>query len=556
MNERNFRTNTNEESHMLRTEHSKYRRAFWIALTATVVLAIVASVLWWRLSHAGTASQPGAHSANESMQSMGQTSSPNASDSEPGSTGSAQTGNMQETPLAPIQLTPQRMQSIGIVLGKVESKQVNSELRFYGNVQVDERRQAYVQTRFAGWIRKVYADATGNFIGKGQPLFTIYSPDLVSTEQEYLLAKQNSESLQPSKVSGVASGAATLFSAAKERLLQWEVSPAEIEKLDQGGKPITDLTINSPVTGYITQKNALPNMYVQPETMLYTVADLSDVWVLAQVFQSDAGKIKLGDAAEVTVDAYPGRIFNGRVDYILPQLDVNTRTLPVRLVFPNPGLKLRPGMYVNVRAKLPMGQRLVVPASAAFHSGTKNLVFVYGDGGSIEPREVELGPQVGDELVITKGVKAEEPIVTSANFLIDSEAQLQAAAGAFVPPPPGAGQAASMNAPKQQHANVEFTTEPEPPHKGNNIVRVKLTGEDGKPIAGANVTATFYMAAMPAMGMAAMKTVINASDKGAGMYEGKGDLGSGGTWQVSIRAQQNGQTIASKQLTVNATGGM
>ena len=371
-----------------------------------------------------------------------------------------------------------------------------------------------------------------------------------------MLAKRNSESLQQSKVSGVASGASSLFSAAKERLLQWEVSPAEIEKLDQGGKAITDLTIFSPVSGYITQKNALPNMYVQPETMLYTVADLSDVWVLAQVFQSDAGKIKPGDPAEVTVDAYPGRVFNGRVDYILPQVDMNTRTLPVRLVFSNPGLKLRPGMYVNVRAELPMGRQLVVPASAAFHSGTKNLVFIYRGEGSIEPREVELGPQVGDELVVTKGIKTQEQIVTSANFLIDSEAQLQAAAGAFVPPPPGAGQAASMNAPAQQQPTVELMTDPDPPHKGSNIVRVKLTGQDGKPITGAKVTVTFFMAAMPAMGMASMKTVINASDKGGGMYEGKGDLGSGGTWQVTVRAQQNGQTIANKQLTLNATGGM
>ena len=541
---------------MLGTEHTNYRWAFWIALTTTIVLAIVASVLWWRLSHTGTASQPGATSAIESVGAMAQTSSANASPSEAGSVGEPQVGNMQVMPLAPIQLTPQRMQSIGIVLGKVESKPVNTELRFYGNVQVDERRQAYVQTRFAGWIRKVFADATGNFIGKGQPLFTIYSPDLVSTEHEYLLAKKNSESLQQSKVSGVASGAASLFSAAKERLLQWEVSPAEIEKLDQGRKAITDLTVNSPVSGYITQKNALPNMYVQPETMLYTVADLSDVWVLAQVFQNDAGKIKPGDLAEVTVDAYPGRVFNGHVDYILPQVDMNTRTLPVRLVFPNPGLKLRPGMYVNVRAKLAMGRQLVVPASAAFHSGTKNLVFVHSGEGSIEPRAVELGPQVGDEIVVTKGLKAEEQIVTSANFLIDSEAQLQAAAGAFVPPPPGAGQAASMNASEQEQANAELTTEPNPPHKGNNTVRVKLTGQDGKPITGTNVTVTFYMAAMPAMGMAAMKTVVSATDKGGGIYEGKGDLGSGGTWQVTIRAQLNGQTIANKQLRVNATGGM
>src|SRR5580693_2194950 len=556
MNERNVRTNANEESDMLRTENNNYRHAFWIALATTFVFAIVASVLWWRLSHAGPASQPDISSASESTEPMAQTSSANASGSEQGAGGDPQAGNMQETPLAPFRLTPQRMQSIGVVLGKVESEPVDTELRFYGNVQVDERRQAYVQTRFAGWIRKVYADATGNFIGKGQPLFTIYSPDLVSTEHEYLLAKKNSEALQQSKVSGVASGASSLFSAAKERLLQWEVSPAEIEKLDQGGKAITDLTVNSPVSGYITQKNALSNMYVQPETILYTVADLSDVWVIAQVFQSDAGKIKPGDPAEVTVDAYPGRVFNGRVDYILPQLDMNTRTLPVRLVFANPGLKLRPGMYVNVCAKLPMGRQLVVPASAAFHSGTKNLVFVYRDEGNIEPREVELGPQVGDELVVTKGIKAQEQIVASANFLIDSEAQLQAAAGAFVPPPPGAGQAAAMNAPAQQQANVELTTDPDPPHKGGNTVRVKLTGQDGKPITGANVTVTFFMPAMPAMGMAAMKTVISAGDKGGGMYEGKGDLGSGGTWQVTVRVEQNGQTIANKQLTLNATGGM
>src|SRR4029077_10722315 len=255
MNDHNFRANANEESHMFRTEHSNYRRAFWIVLTTTIVLAIVASVLWWRLSQAGGTSQPANSSASESM--MVQTSSTNASGSEPGAGGDAQAGNMQETPLAPIQLTPQRMQSIGVVLGKVESKAVNTELRFYGNVQVDERRQAYVQTRFAGWIRKVYADATGNFIGKGQPLFTIYSPDLVSTEHEYLLAKKNSESLQQSKVSGVALGASSLLNAAKQRLLQWEVSPAEIEKLDQGGQAIADVTVNSPVSGYITQKNAL-----------------------------------------------------------------------------------------------------------------------------------------------------------------------------------------------------------------------------------------------------------------------------------------------------------
>lgn len=554
MNDRDLKTISSEKGLVMSNTDQTYRRAFWIVLSAAVVFAVAASVLWWRLSHTGMA-QPAPSSMTDSMQVMAP-KSPNFTNSGAGSAGDMQASNMQDIPLAPIQLTPQRMQSIGVVLGKVESKSVTSDLRFYGNVQVDERRQAYVQTRFSGWIRKVYADASGNFIGKGQPLFTIYSPDLVSTEQEYLLAKKNSESLQQSAVSGVAAGASSLFNAAKERLLQWEISPGEIEKLDRGGKPITDLTIYSPVSGYITDKKALPNMYVQTETMLYTVADLSDVWVLAQVFQSDAGKIKPGDPAEVTVDAYPGRVFNGRVEYILPQLDMNTRTLPVRLVFPNPALKLRPGMYTNVQVKLPMGRQLVVPSSAAFHSGTKNLLFVYRDEGNMEPREVEFGPQVGDQIVVSKGIKAGEQIVTSANFLIDSEAQLQAAAGAFVPPPPGAGEAASMSAPAQSQANVELTTDPSPPHKGSNTIRVKLSAQNGTPISGAQIMVTFYMAGMPAMGMAAMKTEINATDKGSGMYEGKVDLGSGGTWQVTIRAQQNGQTIANQQLTVNATGGM
>jgi Cu(I)/Ag(I) efflux system membrane fusion protein/cobalt-zinc-cadmium efflux system membrane fusion protein len=461
-----------------------------------------------------------------------------------------------DAPLAPIQLSPQRMQSIGVQIGAAELRAVNDEVRFYGNVQADERRLGYVQTRFSGWIRKVYADATGEFVRKGQPLFTIYSPELVSTEQEYLLAKNNVGTLQQSSVQGVAAGASSLLDAAKQRLLQWDIPPSEIEKLESTGKVITDLTINSPVSGYITEKNALPNMYAQPETRLYTIADLSDIWVYAQVFQSDAGKIKPGDPAEVTVDAYPGKIFRGRVDYLLPQVDIATRTLPVRLVFPNPGLNLRPGMYVNVMVGLPLGRQVVVPASAAFHSGTKNLLFVYRGNGHIEPREAEFGAQVGDRIVVLKGARAGDQVVTSANFLIDSEAQLQAAAGAFMPPPSGAGQAAAMNAPAASQANAELSTDPTPPHKGSNTVRVKLTAQAGKPITGAEVTVTFFMPAMPAMGMAAMKTVINAGDMGNGVYEGKGDLGSGGTWQVTITATQNGQTIASKQLTVNATGGM
>ncbi len=234
---------------------------------------------------------------------------------------------------------------------------------------------------------------------------------------------------------------------------------------------------------------------------------------------------------------------------------MTTRTVKVRLVFSNSGLQLMPGMFVNVAMKIPLGRHVTIPASGVLQTGTQNLVFIDHGGGYLEPRNVELGPQAGDEFIVLKGLRAGERIVTSANFLIDSESQLQAALGSFMPPPPGAGAAAAMNAPAAQAA-IEFTTNPAPPHKGNNTLRVRLTGADGKPVEGARVTVTFFMPAMPAMGMSAMRTVVILSDKGGGMYEATGNLGSGGTWQVSITAQKGGQTIASKVMTINAEGGM
>ncbi len=296
-------------------------------------------------------------------------------------------------------------------------------------------------------------------------------------------------------------------------------------------------------------------MYVQPETKLYTVANLSTVWVYADVFQSDTSRLAIGQSAIVTTDAYPGQAFPGRIDYLWPQVDMNTRTQRVRLVFSNPQLKLKPGIFVNVQLKIPMGRHLAIPASGVLQAGVRQIAFVDHGGGYLEPREIQLGSRVGNDFIVEKGLKAGERIVTSANFLVDSESQLQAALGSFAPPPPGAGAASAMNAPAAQ-ANLEFSTVPSPPHKGDNMFRVKVTDRNEASIAGAQVSVIFYMPAMPAMGMAAMRTVSNLTDKGNGQYEGTGKLQSGGTWQVTIVAQKNGQTLASKQLTVSATGGM
>jgi Cu(I)/Ag(I) efflux system membrane fusion protein/cobalt-zinc-cadmium efflux system membrane fusion protein len=210
-------------------------------------------------------------------------------------------------------------------------------------------------------------------------------------------------------------------------------------------------------------------------------------------------------------------------------------------------------MFVNVGLKVPLGKQLVIPASGVLQSGTREIVFVSRGDGYLEPREVQLGARAGDHFLVLKGLKEGEQIVTSANFLIDSESQLQAALGSFVPPPPGAGSAGAMNVPQ---ANVELITEPTPPRRGSNIIRVKLSDSSGAPISGAEVSVTFYMPAMPAMGMAAMRTTVSLNAKGNGLYEGSTQLESGGTWQVTIVAKKNGQTVASKQLSMNATGGM
>ena len=457
--------------------------------------------------------------------------------------------------LTPVQLSPQRMQAIGVKNALVEMRNVSNELRVPGNVEMNQRQLAYVQTRFPGWIQKVFANATYQYVRKGQPLFTIYSPDLVSTEQEYLLAKQNQQSFARDAHGTAAHEGDWLLQAAAERLRQFGVPPSEIARLEQTGTVQHDVSIDSPASGYITEFNALPNQYVQAETKLYTIADLSTVWVNANVFQTDVGALKPGMPATVTVDAYPGRTLKGRIDQVLPQVDTTTRTVPVRFVLNNPGIALKPGMYVNVSIAVPLGHQVVIPASGVLHSGTRDIAFIDRGDGYLEPREIEVGPRLDDHVVVLKGLKLGERIVSSANFLVDSESQLQAAIGSFTPPPPGAGAAPAMNGPAERIA-VDFSTDPSPPHKGANSVRVKLTSSDSKPIAGAEVTATFFMAAMPAMGMAAVRSVATLREKGDGVYEGPLNLETSGTWQVTVVVKRGSQTVASKQLSVSATGGM
>jgi len=511
-----------------------YRKLFILAVVLNVALALGAFWIW-----KSSRPSPNSSSSAEHPPMEGFTINTPPEGSAP--------------PLTPVELTPERMQSIGVRTGKVEYKTINSDTRATGTVDVDERRVAYVQMRYPGWVKDVLVNATYQFVKKSQPLFTIYSPELVASEQEYLLARANAKRVGQSSVEGVSAGADTLVGAARERLLQWNMSDADISKLESSGKPLADFTFNSPVSGYVIERMVLPNAYVQPEMRLYTIADLASVWVNAQVFQEDAGKLKPGDPAEVTVDAYPNRTFHARVEQVLPQIDPATRTLRLRLTMANPNLLLKPGMFVNVRLRAPLGRQLLVPASAVLQGGNRQVVFVVRAPGSFDPREVQLGTRTDDGFVVLKGLQAGDTVATSANFLIDSESQLQAAAGAYTPSPPGAGTEMSATA---QQVSAELTTNPSPPHKGKNTVQVKLTGADGKPLSQAKVTVQFHMPGMPQMGMAEMNATVQLNDQGNGTYSGESELGSGGTWQVTISAEQGGKLVLTKRMNFTATGGM
>ena len=523
-----------------------YRQAFFVMLTGCLGLAAAVAYLYWQRIHPAPVAQSG-----DPVVARG----PAAGEAQ---TSQAATGaDTTEPALAPIQITPQRMQEIGVSIAPVEFKEVGDQMDVPGNVEINEQSLTNVQTRYAGWIQTVSVNAAYQYVNKGQKLFTIYSPDLVSTEQEYLLAKQNQKNISGETHGMAAQEGTWLLDAAEERLRQFAVPESVIKTLEETGKVQREIAVESPASGYILERNAMPNAYVQMDTKLYTIADLSTVWVYANVFQDAVGRLKPGDAATVTVDAYPGKNFNGRVDQILPQVDPTTRTVRVRLVMHNPGVLLKPGMFVNAAIKVPLGRQIVVPAGSVLESGTRAVAFVDRGQGNLEPREIEIGPKVGGSIIVMKGLKAGEQVVSSASFLVDSEAQLQAAMSSFAPVQPGANAPAAQAKPeKQEQILIAISTDPTPLRKGANTVRIQLTGADGKPLDGVQVSAVFFMPAMPDMGMAAEHAAAALTAKGQGLYEGPLDLPSGGSFKVTVTVQRAGAVIATKKLTLSATGGM
>jgi Cu(I)/Ag(I) efflux system membrane fusion protein len=325
-----------------------------------------------------------------------------------------------------VEISPEKQQLIGVVTTLAERRPLERVVRTVGRVTADESRVSHVHTKVEGWIEKLYAGETGKIVLKGQPLLTIYSPELVSTQEEYLLALRTQKRLAESQFPEVRESGESLLRTTRERLRLWDISEKEIQRLEKTGEAVKALTLYSPVTGYILEKEALQGMRVMPDMILFVVADLSRVWVEADIYEFEASLIKEGQEAKMTLSAYPGKIFRGRITYVYPTVQAQTRTLTARLEFPNPGLELKPDMYADVEIIVPAEEALAVPQEAVLDSGARQIVFVQEGEGKFIPREVTLGPRAAGYYPVLSGLKEGERVVSSPNFLIDSESRLQA----------------------------------------------------------------------------------------------------------------------------------
>ncbi len=330
-------------------------------------------------------------------------------------------------PEGAIEISPEKQQLIGVKFGSVEFRNLTKRIRTVARVTYDERRLTYINTKFPGWVEDLYVDFTGKLIKKGEPLFSIYSPELVSAQEEYLLALKAKDYFKGKAYSEVTQGTETLLESSKRRLLYWDIKEEQIKELERTGKPFKTLIFYSPITGYVIEKNILKGKYVMPGENLYQIADISNIWVLADIYEHELPLISIGQSATFELSYLPGEKFYGKITFIYPYLKNETRTVKVRIELPNRDFKLKPEMFGNIVIDIDVGRRLTVPEDAVIDSGERKIVFIDKGEGIFEPREVKLGIKAGDFYEIIDGISEGERIVTSANFLIDSESKLKSA---------------------------------------------------------------------------------------------------------------------------------
>lgn len=359
-----------------------------------------------------------------------------------GASATAQPVHVEDATIIPagaLQISPERQQLIGIRYGEASFESSAQQFRSVGRVAVDETRTARVHARVEGWIEQVHADFVGQFIAKDQPLLTLYSPELLATQQELLMALEARNIMSRSTMDEARANSEALVEAARRRLELWNFNRNQINTVEKSAKPIPSVTIFAPAGGFITARNAFPGQKIAPDTELYAIADLGRVWIMADVFESDAPAVRLGLPALITSSNDPALRLEARVSYIQPQVDPATRTLKVRLEVNNPGYRLKPEMFVDVTFQVGGTKMLAVPSEAVLDAGTSQTVFIDRGNGVLEPRNVEVGRRFGDRVEILKGLSEGERIVVSGAFLLNSESQLKAAMAGMTHDPGSSG---------------------------------------------------------------------------------------------------------------------
>lgn len=333
--------------------------------------------------------------------------------------------------LAAVAISPEKRKLMNLKLATAEMKNLTRSLRTSARIVPNETRLFRVTAKIDGYVEKLFVNATGQAVRRGQPLLSIYSPELVASQQEFLsalaMAKQMGQSPDPL----VVANARGLLDASRRRLKLWDISDAQIERLEKSGRIEKALTLAAPASGYVSEKMVLAGQKIMAGEMLMVVADLSDVWAEANLYESDAAFVKVGMQADLTLPFLPGKSFTGRISFLNPFLDAASRTLKARLEIANPGLLLKPEMYGDITLTLDFGEKLTIPESAVMRTGERNYVFVDDGAGSLVPTQVQVGIQSGDDLEILSGLKNGDRVVAAANFLVDSESSLKAALQAF-----------------------------------------------------------------------------------------------------------------------------
>ena len=441
-----------------------------------------------------------------------------------------------------------RQQLIGVRTVPVRRTLLGHDVRAAGVVRFDETRQAEITTKVDGWIRDLRADYTGRVIARGETLFSLYSPGLVAAQNEYLLALRGHAGASTAEVPSIRDYAERLRQAARERLLRWDLSDVDIRELEDRGRATDTVPFRSPVSGTIVEKMAVEGMRVTAGQTLFRVADLSVVWVDADVPEQDLSIVRIGQPARVTLDAYPDEPLVGRTIYVYPTVEERTRTAKVRVQFANRGGRLKPGMFATVLLTGRVAPAaLTVPTDAVLEAGADQLVFVAMGEGRFEPRPVKVGRRTREEVEIAAGLKEGEQVATGAAFFLDSESQLRAAVQSYqAAPAQAAGGSAAAN------VDITFSPQPDPPRAGENTFEVIVRDASGQPIADADVSVTFFMPAMPTMNMPAMRNQAKLPPTGSGVYRGSGQVMMAGRWDVTVDVSRRGQRLGSRQFAVVA----